>query len=508
MTATRLTTSLTRALMLVLGLLLLWIGYPYVVGVKGVRYWTDDLIFILVASLIILISYIRHKQHLLEPWRKVLRRKLAMISLIVIGLYVSLGLLDSIHFRKPLPTTLAGQPLNYSAEVRSVLDELLTPLRAHTEETYSAPFALYSYSKKMLIDANGKAVRAYPRLRYGGAHLRDSAQRGRDILLTCLRGWAYALVGWFALQIILTWRLARSRRQAFARAWQAQWRAQTELPWRTVSLTVLILLLLLVPLGMLSPHYHVFGTDKVGIDVFYMALKSIRTGLVIGTLTTLITLPFAVLLGIMAGYFRGWVDDVIQYVYTTLNSIPGVLLIAATILSIDVLFANHPQWFPTLYERADFRLLALCAVLGLTSWTGLCRLLRGETLKLREADYIQAATALGVTSPRIITRHVLPNVMHIVLIIVVLNFSDLVLAESVLSYIGVGVDPSSFSWGNMINNARMELARDPIVWWPLFTAFVLISVLVLAANLFADAVRDSFDPRLVQVLQKSGAAHD
>lgn len=508
MNTRRKTTSLARAITLVLVLLVVWVSYPYFVGVKGERFWTDDLIFILVASLLILISYIRNKEHLLAPWRKVLRRKLALISLIVIGIYVSLGLLDSIHFRKPLPVTGQTQQVNYSAEVLSLLDELVAPLRAHAEETYSAPFALYSYSRKMLLAANGKPVRDYPRLRYGGAHLENPAERGRDILRTSLRGVLYAVLGWIVLQLALAWRLARSHKQAFARSWQAIWRAQTEIPWRVASLSVLVILLIVVPLAMLSLHYHVFGTDKVGMDVFYMSLKSIRTGLVIGTLTTLIMLPFAVMLGIMAGYFRGWVDDVIQYLYTTLNSIPGVLLIAAAILSIDVLFENHPQWFPTIYERSDFRLLALCAVLGLTSWTSLCRLLRGETLKLRELDYIQAATAFGVHNMKIITRHILPNVMHIVLIIVVLDFSGLVLAESVLSYIGVGVDPSTFSWGNMINNARMELAREPMVWWSLFAAFVMMSLLVLAANLFADAVRDAFDPRLEQVMQKAGVEHD
>ncbi len=508
MSAIQLTRSLGRAVALVLTLLILWVSYPYILGVKGEHYWTDDLIFILVASVIILVTYIRNKEHLLAPWRKVFRRKLAMISLIVIGIYVSLGLLDSIHFRKPLPNTGQSQQVNYSAEVLSVLDELLMPLKLHSEETYSAPFALYSYSKKMLLDAHGKPVRDYPRLRYAGAHLKNPTDRGRDILMTSLRGVVYALGGWLLLQYLLTWQLARRSQQRLTRTWRLIWRAQTEIPWRVVSLTLLIILIVLVPLGMLSVHYHVFGTDKVGTDVFYMSLKSIRTGLVIGTLTTLIMLPFAVMLGIMAGYYRGWVDDFIQYLYTTLNSIPGVLLIAAAILSIDVLFDNHPQWFPTIYERSDFRLLALCAVLGLTNWTSLCRLLRGETLKLREMDYIQAATAFGVHNLKIITRHILPNVMHIVLIIVVLDFSGLVLAESVLSYIGVGVDPSTFSWGNMINNARMELAREPIVWWSLFAAFIMMSLLVLAANLFADAVRDAFDPRLQQMLQKAGAEND
>ena len=243
------------------------------------------------------------------------------------------------------------------------------------------------------------------------------------------------------------------------------------------------------------PGTHVFGTDKVGQDVLYLTLKSIRTGLLIGTLTTLIMLPAAIFLGLLAGYAGGWIDDVIQYLYTTLNSIPGVLLIAAAVLMMQVVIDTHPDWFATSAERADARLLALCAILGITSWTGLCRLLRGETLKLRELEYVQAARSLGVSGARILWRHILPNVMHIVMIAIVMDFSGLVLAEAVLSYVGIGVDPNTISFGSMINTARMELAREPMVWWSLAAAFVFLFVLVLSANLFADVVRDAFDPR-------------
>lgn len=246
------------------------------------------------------------------------------------------------------------------------------------------------------------------------------------------------------------------------------------------------------------PGTHGFGTDKVGQDVFYLSLKSIRTALLIGTLTTLIMLPAAIFLGILAGYMGGWVDDIIQYLYTTLNSIPGVLLIAASVLMMQVLIDTHPAWFATAAERADARLLALCAILGVTSWTGLCRLLRGETLKLREMDYVQAAQAFGVSRWIIMSRHILPNVMHIVIIAVVMDFSGLVLAEAVLSYVGIGVDPGTISFGSMINTARLELAREPMIWWSLTSAFFFMFVLVLSANLFADAVRDAFDPHTQQ----------
>ena len=116
-------------------------------------------------------------------------------------------------------------------------------------------------------------------------------------------------------------------------------------------------------------------------------------------------------------------------------------------------------------------------------------------MKLRELEYIQAAHAFGVRSARVIIRHILPNVAPIVLISTVMQFSGFVLAEAVLSYVGVGVDPKSFSFGVMINTARLELSATPVIWWSLAAAFVFMFLIVLPANLFADAVRDAFDPR-------------
>jgi len=206
-------------------------------------------------------------------------------------------------------------------------------------------------------------------------------------------------------------------------------------------------------------------------------------------------LPPALLFGICAGYFKGWVDDLIQYVYTTLTSIPGVLLIAACVLMMQVYIDRHPELFPTIAARADLRLFLLCLILGLTGWAGLCRLLRAETLKLREMEYVQAAKAFGLSHARIMLRHLLPNLMHIVLITAALEFSGLVLYEAVLSYLGIGVDPSTPSFGTMIDAARLEMARDPMIWWNLLAAFAFMLVLVLSANLFADAVQRAFDPR-------------
>jgi peptide/nickel transport system permease protein len=409
---------------------------------------------------------------------------------------VSIGLLDSIHFH-PKQEGLAEQ--SHSNAVLSLFDLLVEPLRLRSEKTYSAPLATHLYTKENMELPDGRVIRGYPRLQYGGAHLQDPEKdRSLDLLLTAAWGALQGLLAWLALALLLFWRLSKKHPGGIARQAQSVVKRQTEVPWSAALWVLGVLLILGFVAANLSLKYHLFGTDKVGEDVFYQALKSIRTGLVIGTLTTLVMLPAAILLGIMAGYFRGWVDDVIQYLYTTLNSIPGVLLIAAAILMLHVYMSKNADDFTSLVERADLRLLFLCLILGVTSWTGLCRLLRGETLKLRELDYVQAAQAFGVRHFTILYRHVLPNVLHIVLITVVLDFSGLVLAEAVLSYVNIGVDPTMNSWGNMINSARLELARDPVVWWSLAAAFLFMFSLVLAANLFSDVVRDAYDPRLSQ----------
>jgi len=248
------------------------------------------------------------------------------------------------------------------------------------------------------------------------------------------------------------------------------------------------------------PGTHILGTDKVGDDVLFTALKGVRTAVVIGCGTTLIIVPFAIFFGVVAGYCGGFIDDTVQYIYTTLASIPGVLLIVAFMLLFGT---TGYQGGLVTEEQLDFgvfvlndRLFWLALILGITSWTDLCRLIRGETLKLRELEYVQASKAFGVGGPGIILRHIVPNLMHLVLITFVLQFSGLVLAEAILSYIGIGVGPQMGSWGNMINTARLELSREPVVWWNLLAAFAFMFALVLPANIFGDAVRDALDPRL------------
>lgn len=448
-------------------------------------FWTDRLVFLLTGVILFFIVYIRNKPHLADPWRQVFRRRLGMASLIILCVFVVTGLVDSVHYIK-----------KDSGEVVSLLDDITTTLHSQAEKTYSAPFATHLYTKETIELPDGSSMRNYPRLKYGGAHLENLNDKTRDIIQRLLTGIITAIMIWLVVCAGCVIMAARRKHISIKQMFANIWNGNTLLPWKTMLGTIGVVILVFATTAQFIGYYHVFGTDKVGQDVLYLTIKSIRTGLVIGTLTTLIMLPFAIMLGIMAGYFRGWIDDVIQYLYTTLNSIPGILLIAAAVLLLDVFMANHPDMFNNITSRADARLLFLCIILGITSWTGLCRLLRGEALKLREVDYIQAATAFGVSKLAIIRRHILPNVMHIVMISIVLDFSGLVLAEAVLSYVGVGVDPSMNSWGNMINAARLEMAREPIVWWLLLAAFMFMFILVLCANLFADAVRDAFDPRL------------
>lgn len=438
--------------------------------------WTDALIYILISAITLLLLNLRGKEHFVRPWKKITHNRTAMTALVFLVFFLFIGLLDSIHFRP------SGSQNN---EIISVFDYWANPIRLRHEKTYSAPFSAYLYSKELIMVADQAPYWGYPRLEYGGSHLSDvQAEKIADILH---KAWIGFVKGSAVIIIFF-----------YAYHWLWHQTSFNNKTVNTVFSTLLFLSTLSYILVELSAYYHVMGTDKVGEDVFYQTLKSIRTGLVIGSLTTLIMLPLAIIFGILAGFFRGWVDDIIQYVYTTLNSIPGVLLIAASILMVQVYMANHQEQFTSLVVRADMRLLFLCLILGVTSWTGLCRMLRAETLKLREMEYVLAAQALGVPRYAILYRHILPNVMHIVLISVVLDFSSLVLAEAVLSYVNIGVDPTTYSWGNMINGARLEMAREPIVWWSLAASFVFMFTLVLAANLFADSVRDAFDPRLAQ----------
>jgi peptide/nickel transport system permease protein len=460
--------------------------------------WTDVALYLIVAAVLAYAWHVRRTPTLRATWLRVAHDGPAMSAAAVLVVFAVIGLLDSVHYRPrlpPLPDAAADAPPAYAPSARSLLDALLADtVLTRPEKTYSSPLAVRQFTKEtMLID--GHPVRDFPRLRAGAAHLKDpDADRWPDVAWRATAGLGGGVALALAAGAVLGFALAR-RSVPWRVAVRDVLRGETDVRWRAMFITLCALCIVGGILAGLATGYHPLGTDRTGNDVLWQAIKSVRTALVIGSLTTLAMLPPALGLGIAAGYFKGKVDDGITYLYTTLTSIPGVLLVAACVLMMQVYIDNNPSRFPTSAERADLRLFLLCLILGLTGWAGLCRLVRAEVLKLRELEYVQAARAFGVSKWGIMRRHLVPNVMHIVLITVVLEFSSLVLYEAVLSYLGIGVDPSMNSYGSMINSARLEMSMDPMIWWNLGTAFVFMLALVLAANLFADGVRAAFDPR-------------
>jgi peptide/nickel transport system permease protein len=464
---------------------------------KIVVLWTDYVVYLLLIAAVFYIFRISRSPNLRATWKKVFREPAPMCAAIVLALFMVVAVLDSMHFRRALDQVQGQQTAQvaYSTRIESLLDVVLARQIAMREREWSEPFAYYGFRKESNA-FSATADAEYPRLAHGGAHLKDpQTQRAGDITARALQGILAGLLITVLSAAFASLRVARKSNVPLGEGFKLIVRNHTEYPLRAALITVAVLAVLGGAIAFLKDHYHVFGTDQTGNDVLYQALKSVRTAFVIGALSTLATLPFAVLFGVLAGYFKGWVDDAIQYLYTTLTAVPNVLLIAACVLMVQVFIDKNPQLFDTGLERADLKLFLLCVILGLTSWATLCRLLRAETLKLRELEYVQAATAFGVGHSRIMARHIYPNVVHLVLITTVLSFSDLILYEAVLSYVGVGVDPSMNSFGGMINLARSEMSRDPVVWWSFASAFVFMVALVLAANLFADGVQQAFDPR-------------
>ena len=446
---------------------------------------TDIFFYIIIFSLGYYVYYVRKTKDILDTWKHVFKSKTGIISIIVLAFFLLIAILDSIHFKEKIKNE-NNDLISYSSEIKSVLDLILLPTYQNAEKSYSSPFSSNLYSKETRILENNIEQRVYPKLLHKGNHNKYFEKNSLNIFLTFVFSLFKYILFFSIFYFFIFYKIVFKGISDLCHHLNSN---------KTFFATISVISLISIFLYDLSLQYYVLGTDKVGVDVLYKSIKSIRTGILIGTLTTIVMLPFAIFLGIFAGYIGGLVDDVIQYVYTTLNSIPSVLLIASAILMLQVYMANNPMNFENIYERADLRLFFLCMILGLTSWTGLCRLLRGESMKLREVDYVQASKTFGLSRISIIIRHIIPNIMHIVIITIVLDFSALVLAEAVLSYVNIGVDPTTYSWGNMINAARLEMSKEPIVWWSLFSAFTFMFILVLFANLFSDVVREAFDPR-------------
>ncbi len=229
---------------------------------------------------------------------------------------------------------------------------------------------------------------------------------------------------------------------------------------------------------------HGFGTDIFGRSVWRKTLYGAKISLTVALIASVISICIGVPLGAIAGYFRGWLDDIIVWLFTTVQSIPGIILIMALayVLKDKELFGRPLRGISVVYMA-----------IGLTSWVGICRLIRGEVIKHRSRDYVTAARAYGCSRTRIILRHIIPNVFHLIIINFSLRSVSFIHTEVVLSFLGLGVKNQP-SWGVMISDARQELYQG--CWWQLVAATVAVALLSLALNIVGDALRDVMDPKL------------
>ncbi len=241
------------------------------------------------------------------------------------------------------------------------------------------------------------------------------------------------------------------------------------------------------------------GCDVEGVSVLAKLIRGLQLAFIIGIVPTLISSIIAVVMGLVSGYFGKIFDDIIVFIISTVASIPLLLLLIAFIQAVRNSEAIV-GWFENVglgEEDKHWRnLILVLVVIGLTTWIGLSRLVRAEVMKHKNREYIDAAKALGYGHVRILFKHILPNVFHIVIITFTIGFVGAVGLEVFLSYVGIGVESKLPTWGQLISGGRTELQRDPSVWWPLTFATVALFMLSLAFSLFGDALRDALDPKL------------
>jgi peptide/nickel transport system permease protein len=204
-------------------------------------------------------------------------------------------------------------------------------------------------------------------------------------------------------------------------------------------------------------------------------LHGARISLAVGFGAALINLTIGIIFGLAAGYFRGWLDDFMQFIISTLNSIPALFLL----LIVAVLFSPGT--------------VTLVVILGLLSWPGITLFVRGQTLSLREREFVIAGRVIGASHARLMFQHILPNVLPLVIILSAIDVGGLILTESALSFLGLGIHPPTPSWGNMLTNASANLSRGP---WLVYGPGAAIFLTVLCLYLIGDGFRDALDPRL------------
>jgi len=225
----------------------------------------------------------------------------------------------------------------------------------------------------------------------------------------------------------------------------------------------------------LNPPANLFGSDEVGRSQIVRVFYGGQVSLFVGFVAASIQLTIGVLLGLIAGYFRGRVDDLITWFITTLNSIPTIFLL----IIISALFTPGA--------------LTLTLIIGLLFWTGITNFVRGQTFALREREFVTAARTVGAGPGRIMLKHILPNVLPLIFVLTAIDVGTIILAESALSYLGLGIVPPTPSWGNMLTNAASYFNRAP---WLVVSPGVMIFLTVLCLYLIGDGLRDALDPRL------------
>ena len=257
------------------------------------------------------------------------------------------------------------------------------------------------------------------------------------------------------------------------------------------ALVILIIILMAVFAPLIAPYgeaeqdlaarlqapsaAHLFGTDELGRDVFSRVLYGSRLSLIIGIFPTVISMLVGIVLGLIAGYFRGWADYAIMRVADVMLSFPSLLLAMVVMYTLGSSVLN------------------IFIALSLVSWASVARVVRSQTLSLKESEYVEAARSIGVSNKNIMFRHILPNCIPSLIVLFTLNVPSAILSESALSFLGIGAQPPAASWGLIVNQSKQFLFTQP---WLSLAPCIAIMIVVLAFNFLGDGLRDVLDPYL------------